>query len=751
MSQLIAPKQSIPDPIFDEIFTQLEAQLGSQLAVNRRSFLKLAGVAGAGLTLAFSFGPGALADGEGESVSEFNAFVRISPDGKIYIYAPNPEIGQGVKTSLPMIVAEELDAAWDDVVVVQAPIAQKFGRQFAGGSLSVPMNWEGLRRAGAAARAMLVEAAAQQWAVPADSLSTRDSKVFNPAGESLGYAELAEAAARLPVPAANTLKLKERSEYRLLGKAIGGVDNLAIVTGQPLFGVDTRLPGMLYATYTKCPAFGGKAVSANLDEIKALPGVKDAFILEGNGNIQELASGVAIVATSTWAAFQAEKKLKVEWDYSEASTDSWTEIVKTAAERASQEGDQVVSESGDVEAGFSNAAQTVESFYTYPFAAHAPLEPQNCTAHFKDGALELWVPTQMPQAGVASIAKVIKLPPNKIKLNQTRVGGGFGRRLLNDYACEAAAIAMKVDAPVKLQWTREADMRFDHFRPAGFHALKAGLDKSGKLTTWQNHFISFSSAGRPVAGGALTRDEFPAMNVENVRVSQTLLPLATPCHYWRAPGANGFGWVMQSFIHELAVAAGRDHRDFLLEVMGDPRFVVEGNSRSLNTGRAIEVIKLATEKAGWGRKLPKGRGLGLAFHFSHAGHVAEVAEVSVDANKKLTIHKVVVAADVGPIINRSGAINQAEGSVVDGISLMLNQEITMEDGMVQQSNFHDYRMLRIKDAPAVEVHFIESDYSPTGLGEPVLPPVIPAVCNAIYAATGHRVKTLPLSKEGFTV
>lgn len=751
MSQLTVSKQPIPDPIFDEIFTQLETQLGASMSVNRRAFLKLTGVAGAGLTLAFSFGPLAFADGESGPLSEINAFVRIATDGKIYIYAPNPEIGQGVKTSLPMIVAEELDADWDQVVIVQAPIGQQFGRQFAGGSLSVPMNWDSLRRAGAAARAMLVEAAAQQWGLPADSLKTENSKVINPAGQELTYAQLAEAAARLTAPAANTLKLKERSQYRLLGKAISGVDNLALVTGQPLFGTDTRLPGMLYATYTKCPAFGGKAVSANLDEIKALPGVKDAFILEGNGNQQELASGVAIIANSTWAAFQAEKKLKVEWDRSEASTDSWTEIVKTAAERARQDGDQVVSESGDIEAGFSNAAKTVESYYTYQFAAHAPLEPQNCTAHYKDGALELWVPTQMPQAGVASVAKVTKLSPTRIKLHQTRVGGGFGRRLLNDYACEAAAIAMKVNAPVKLQWTREADMRFDHFRPAGFHALKAGLDQSGKLTTWKNHFISFSSNGRPVAGGALAKDEFPAMNVDNVRVTQTLLPLGTPCHFWRAPGANGFGWVMQSFIHELAVAAGRDHRDFLLEVMGEPRFAVEGNPRSLNIGRAINVIKLATEKAGWGRTLPKGRGLGLAFHFSHSGHVAEVAEVSVDANKKVTVHKVVVAADVGPIINRSGAINQAEGSVVDGISLMLSQEITMENGVVQQSNFHDYRMLRIKDAPEVEVHFIESEFSPTGLGEPVLPPVIPAVCNAIYAATGHRVRTLPLSKEGFTV
>ncbi len=739
------------DPELEAVMKDASASWPTaSMEVNRRSFLKLAGTAGAGLTLAISFGPAAFASDE--DLAEFNAYVRISPDGKIYIYASNPEIGQGVKTSMPMIVAEELDADWADVVVEQSPISPVYGRQFAGGSMSIPMNWMRLREAGASARAMLVEAAAKRWKVSADTLRTESSKVINANGDALSYAELANDAAKVGVPDKDSLKLKEVSDFKLLGKRITGVDNHAIVTGQPLFGIDQQQAGMVYATYTKCPAFGGKAMSANLDAVKAMPGIKDAFILEGNGKQTELASGVAITGDSTWAVFQATNKLKVQWDNSNCSSDSWTEIVNKSKELAKVDGEKVVTESGDVAAEFGKADnKTVESLYSYQFASHANLEPQNCTASFKDGAIEIWAPTQTPANVARGLAPVLGIGADKIKLNQLRIGGGFGRRLLNDYVFEVAAIAQHINGTVKLQWSREQDMAHDFYRPAGFHSLKGSVDANGKLAAWQNHFITFTNNGRPVSGGSLGKEEFPALNVDNYRLTQTDLALGTPCYAWRAPGANCFAWVMQSFMHELSTAAGKDHRDFLLEVMGEPRWFAEGNARSLNTGRAAEVIKLATEKAGWGKKMPEGRALGLAFHFCHSGHVAQVAEVSVDANKKLTVHRVTVAGDVGPIVNMSGAENQIQGGVIDGLSTMMELEITMENGMVEQSNFHDYRPLRMKNAPQVDVHFINSDYSPTGLGEPSLPPLAPAVCNAIYAATGHRVKTLPLSKEGFSV
>jgi isoquinoline 1-oxidoreductase beta subunit len=347
---------------------------------------------------------------------------------------------------------------------------------------------------------------------------------------------------------------------------------------------------------------------------------------------------------------------------------------------------------------------------------------------------------------------MLGIAESRVTIHQTRVGGGFGRRLMNDYMCEAAMISQRAGAPVKLTWTREDDMAHDFYRVGGFHSFTGAVDADGKLSAWQDHFITFSSDGeRPVAGGALAAEEFPALLVPNVRISQTKLPLAVPCGPWRAPGSCAIAFAVQSFIHELAVAAKRDHLEFLLDIMGEPRWLEPGNERSLNTGRAAAVIRLAAEKAGWGKPLPAGRGRGLAFHFSHAGHIAEVAEVSVDANRRLTVHRVTVAGDIGPIINLSGAENQCQGAVVDGLSTMLAQEIGIEQGRVQQANFDRYPLLRMAQAPVVDVHFIQSEFPPTGVGEPALPPLAPAVCNAIFAASGHRVHTLPLVREGFSI
>jgi len=745
------------DPVLAELYALAEAAFEESASggVSRRSFLKLAGAVGAGLTLAVGLGPRAFAQSGMSGLTGLNAFVRIAPSGKIYIFAVNPEIGQGVKTALPMVVAEELDASWDDVVIEQSPIDPVYGRQFAGGSLSVPMTWDPLREAGAAARAMLVTAAAQRWGVSADGLRTENSTVFSTDGRNLSYGELTEAASALPVP--SDVRLKDRSEYRLLGKRIPGVDNEALVTGKPLFGSDVQLPGMRYATYVRCPQLGGIAKSANLETIRQQAGITDAFILEAKGSHNDLLSGVAIVGDSTWSVFQARRQLEVDWDTSNASTMSWSDTVTRAQALASKEkGDTVVAESGDVDAVIADAAATAEGYYVYSFAAHAAMEPHNCTAWYHDGKMEVWAPTQMPQRTPASVTAATGIAADDITIHQMRVGGGFGRRLDNDYAAEASAIAQRVDAPVKLQWTREDDIQHDHFRPGGFFALKGSVDSDGRLSGWRNHFITFEYNGRNVSGRAsgtaLSANAFPALNLENYRLTQSTLELGIPVGAWRAPGDNTFGWVIQSFIHELAVAAGRDHREFLLEIMGEPRWFEEGSQGSLNTGRAIDVIELATEKAGWGRSMPEGRALGLAFHFCHYGHAAEVAEVSVDDNKKITVHKVTVAADVGPILNMSGAEQQSLGAVNDALSTMAAQEITMEGGRIQQSNFHDYQLLRMsKSLPVIETHFIQSDYSPTGLGEPMFPPLAPAVCNAVYTLTGHRIRTLPISKEGFTI
>ncbi len=720
-------------------------------AVSRRSFLKLSGMAGGGLLLAFHVGDEAFANG-GEKGFMPNAFVRIAPDGTIIIYSKGPEIGQGIKTSFPMIVAEELDADWSRVKVEQAAVNPAvFGRQSAGGSRSIPMAWDQLRRAGAAARAMLVAAAAKEWGVPEAEITTANSVVSHAASKrSLGYGELAGKAAELPVPDAKALKLKDRKDFKLLGQRITGVDNVPVVTGQPLFGIDQVVPGMQYAVFEKCPAVGGKVQSANLDEIKKLPGVTNAFVVEGNGKPTEVMPGVAILATSTWAAFNARRQLKVTWDETTASKDSWSKAVADAKKLAGTQGPESLKTAGDFDQAIANAS-VAEGFYTYPFVSHAPLEPQNCTASFKDGAVEIWAPSQTADAALRLVAGTLGIPVDKVTIHQTRVGGGFGRRLMNDYVCEAAWISRQAGVPVKMQWTREDDMQHDFLRPGGFHSFKGGVDSSGKLVAWQDHFITFTQDGeKPALAAQMSGDEFPALLVPNVRITQSKLPLATPTGWWRAPGSCAIAFATQSFLHECSVAAKRDHLQFLIDLMGEPRWLPPKNEFALNTERAVAVIKLAAEKGGWGRKMPKGSGLGLAFHFSHAGHFAEVAEVSVDANRKLTVHRIVVAGDVGPIVNLSGAENQVEGSVIDGFSTM-GLEISIENGRIQQGNFDTYPLLRMSKAPKVETHFIQSDYSPTGLGEPALPPVAPAVCNAIFAATGHRVRTLPLSKEGFTV
>ena len=718
------------------------------MKTSRREFIKLTGIAGGGLVLGLHL-PGSA----GAGVSSLNAYVQIRPDNRVIIAAKNPEIGQGVKTSLPMIVAEELDVDWEQVEVIQSEINRDlYGGQFAGGSRSVASNWQRLREAGATARAMLVQAAAKQWGVTAAACSTDGGAVFHPdRSDSISYGQLAATAATMPVPAADTLHLKSPDQFRIIGQRKTGVDNLAIVTGQPLFGIDQSVPGLRYAVYEKCPAAGGRVKDANLAEIRKLPGVEQAFILRGNGVMTELRSGVAIVANSTWAALSAGKQLRIDWDLSEASSDSWTRWQQQAREMASARGKEEVVNHGDVDASLTLSEQTHSAFYAYPFVAHAPMEPQNCTAHYRDGKCELWAPTQTPQRAVTSVAALLELPESAIKLHQIRAGGGFGRRLMNDYACEAAAISKQAGVPIKLQWSREDDMAHDFYRVGGFHALQAGLDKKGRVTAWDDHFITFTENGEtPSQGGDMRSSEFPVPMVANARITRTQMPSGIPSGWWRAPGSNVIAFAVQGFIHELAVAAGRDHLDFLLELMNAP---LSGKKvlRGLNPERAANVIRTAAERAGWGEKRGQGRGLGLAFHFSHRGHVAQVAEVSVDESRRLTLHRVTVAADVGPIINLSGAENQVEGSIIDGFSTMMGLGLDIEEGIVQQSNFHDYQLLRMGHAPQIDIHFLQSEHPPTGLGEPALPPLAPAVGNAIFAASGIRVRELPLVKNGFTL
>ncbi len=728
-------------------------------SIPRRRFLKLTGIAGGGLALAFAIGRSQRVHGAhhggGHAPFAPNSFIQIKPDGSIVLAAKNPEVGQGVKTFLPMILAEELEAPWESVMIEQSDIDRdRFGIQSAGGSQSTPRNWNLLREAGAVARTMLVTAAAQSWGVDASKCKADQGFVVNEStGAKLSYGELATAAAKLPVPDAKSVTLKERSEFKLLGKFVAGVDNRDLVTGQPLFGIDQNLPGMRYAVYVKCPSFGGAVKRANLEELKGLPGVVDAFILKGNSVDGQLMPGVAILARSTYEAFQAEKALQVSWDKGPASSESWIDFKEQARELTSKPG-PVTESQGDMDAAISGADKTVDAFYTYPFLSHSNLEPQNCTAWYRDGKMQLWAPSQTPQAIAGMLANLLDIEQDDVEITQLRIGGGFGRRLINDFVCEAAAIAKRVDYPVKLMWNREADMAHDFYRVGGFHNLKGTLDSKGKLTGFQDRTIVFtqpSNPKRPVRGGNVRAANVQCPEIPNVRIETHQIPLQVPCGWWRAPGSCALGWVFQSFIHEMAVAADRDHLEFLLEQFGEPRWMKEGDARAFNTERAINVTKLAAEKGDWGKRMKKGQGRGLSFYFSHLGYFAEVAEVTVDDSNRVTVDRVVVAADVGMLLNPAGGENQVEGSVVDGLSTLAGQEISFEEGAVRQSNFDDYPLLRMPSTPKIEMHWMTTDHSPTGLGEPAFPPLAAAVTNAIHDATGKRIRTMPISKEGFQV
>lgn len=743
--------------------------MSATMTLDRRSFLRVTALAGGGFMLAGYIEPlTVFAQGRGNQPPLHpNAFVSIDTNGIATIVAKNPEIGQGVKVMLPMLIAEELDIDWKDVRVEQADLdTAKYGAQSAGGSFATPTNWEPMRRIGAAARHMLIAAAAQAWGVPANEITTASGRLIHKASNrSAGYGEFAAAAARLTPPDLSSLTLKDPKDYRIIGKPIPNVDNHKIVTGAPLFGSDIKLPGMLYAVYQRCPVIGGTAVSANLDEIKQQPGVRDAFIIPqgyGAGSM----SGVAIVADSWWYAESARKKLQVVWDEGITANDSSEEFSRRAVALSKEPPHSTSRKDGDPDAALASAARVVEAAYEYPFLAHAPMEPPNATAVFKDGKLEIWAGTQQPAGVIRTIADALGIQPGDITLHLPRMGGSFGRRLYNDYVVETAVIAKTVGAPVQLRWSREDEMRQEVFRPAGYHFLKAGLDATGKPIAWRNHFISFSVAGAPPAAGrdgqpqgprpapssTLSATEFPARFIPNFATHVSLMPLGVTTGAHRAPGACAIAFVMQSFIDELAHAAGKDPVEFRLELLASTPLPHEGGGVPFDARRMTGVLKLVAEKSGWGKRtLPKGTGMGVAFHFSHQGYFAEVAEVSVDASKRIKVNKVWVAGDIGrQIINPLNAESQVHSAVMDGMSQMM-LEVTVEKGRIKQANYDEYPVLRMRQAPKeIEVHFLTSDNNPTGLGEPPLPPIIPAIANALFAATGVRVRSLPLSRHGFS-
>jgi isoquinoline 1-oxidoreductase beta subunit len=718
--------------------------------LDRRGFLTATLIGGAALAfdakVAFAAGP------DGQPIM-LNAHIRINPDNSFIIGAQNPEVGQGIKTMLPMLIAEELDVDWAQVHVEQTRSDEKLYKgQIAGGSFATPNHFLPMRRIGAGARQMMVKAAAAKWGVPEDQLSTGSGKVMHAASKrSLTYAQLALDAAKIAAPDLATVPLKKPEQYKIIGKSKMGVDTPKIVAGKPLFGIDTQLPGMVYAAVECCPAYGGTLTSYDAEAVKKMPGVLAVVPINSSYDPKGANDAVAIVATSWWLADKARAALKPVWNDAEARKNSSAGYAATASACFGKTPEADILRRGDADKVLAGAAKTVSANYHYPYIGHANLEPQNCTALFKDGKVEFWAPSQAPERGRALVAQMMGIAPDAITINMTRIGGGFGRRLMNDYMAMAGQIAKAVPGkPVKLLFNRTDDMRHEFFRPAGWHSLTAGLDADGRMIALKDHFVSFGADGKPIQAAGMGGGEFPAQLLADVNYGVTYMKTNVPTGYLRAPTSNAMAFVFQSFLDETALAAGLDLPEFLRRTLGEPRLIpaVQGQSGEFHTGRALGVINKVCEMAGWkGREGGDGKGRGFGFYYSHRGYFAEVVDVTVGKGGAVHVDKVWVAGDVGnQIINPINAIHQVQGSVIDGIGQTLSgQNVEIVDGCGNRTNFHDFPLPRITQTPKdIVVEFVLSDNPPTGLGEPALPPVIPAIVNAIHAATGKRIRQLPV-------
>jgi isoquinoline 1-oxidoreductase subunit beta len=700
----------------------------SNAAMTRRDFMQVVAVAGGGFALAVHLPLGDSLFAAEPAPVHFvpNFWLQIDSDGIVTITVHRSELGQGARTALPMIVAEELDADWSKVRITQALADDKYGSMTTGGSTSVRTSWDRLRQAGAAAREMLVDAAATTWKVERASCQAEQGTVVHvPTGRRLGYGALAATAATLPVP--EKPPLKDPRNFRILGQRLARLDVPEKVDGSAVFGMDLTLPGMLIATVARCPVFGGRVKSFDAVRARAVPGVR---------HVLEVPSGVAVLADTTWAAFQAREALRVEWDEGAAATLDSAAIRTTLAAKL-DDAATAVRHDGDVAAALSGAAQRLDATYELPFLAHAPMEPMNCTAHVQAGAAEIWAPSQAPQWAQRAVAGALGLPLEKVIVHIPLVGGAFGRRLMFDFAVEAAQVAQAAGVPVKVVWSREDDMRHDFYRPASLHRVAAGLDATGKVVAWSHRIAAPSISAQTfpdqkqeepdaVDGAAQLPYDIPSVLVDYVMANT-----AVPVGWWRSVYNTQNAFVNECFVDEVAVAAGVDPLEF--------------RRRSLPAGsRLRHVLELAAEKAGWGTPLPAGRFRGIACHACFGSFVAEVAEVSVSAAGETRVHRVVCAIDAGPIVNPDTIEAQVEGAIALTLGATLHGEITLANGRVQQDNFDSFPMLNASEMPAVEVHIVPSQDVQGGIGEPPLPPLAPAVCNAIFAATGKRVRRLPV-------
>jgi isoquinoline 1-oxidoreductase beta subunit len=702
-------------------------------SLTRREFLTVTATSGTGLLIGmylptlrrFEFG-----DGELPPTFSPNAWLQIEPSGIVTVTVAKSEMGQGVLTSLPMIVAEELDVDWSSVRYAQATADEKYGSMGTGGSRSVRGAWQTLREAGASARVMLIGAAARQWGVDPASCTTETGVVYHrSSGRSITYGKIAGNAVGMTLP--EKVPLKDPRKFRIIGRRTPRLDTPEKVDGSGKFGIDVRPPGMLYATVIHSPKFGGRAKSFDASKAKAIPGVKDVVRID---------TGIAVIAESTWGAFQGRDALEVVWDEGENAGATSASIAASLHEASGQTG-SVAEKSGDPARAIASSKVKIEAVFEAPFVAHATMEPMNCTADVRRDSCEIWAPTQSPQAAQQEAATLLGLGLSRVTVHTTLLGGGFGRRLQTDYVREAVLCSRAAGAAVKMVWTREEDMQHDFYRPVSLHMLSGGLDGAGKPVALTHKVVAPSIGDQRRPGslkdgldrGAVEGAVKSIYDIPNFLVEYVLARTPVPIGAWRSvfPSQNVFA--LECFIDELAVAAGKDPCEFRLFL-------------TANNPRAHGVLTLAAEKAGWGKTLPPGvfRGIACAPPAFFGSYVAQVAEISLTAERNVRVRRVVCAVDCGTAINPESIEAQMEGAIVYGLSAALKGEITIDRGRVVQSNFDDYPLLTIDEMPAIDVHIVQSTEPPDGIGEPGLPPIAPAVANAVFAATGMRVRSLPI-------
>ncbi|MDV7187191.1 molybdopterin cofactor-binding domain-containing protein [Lutibacter sp. TH_r2] len=725
--------------------------------ISRRSFVKSLGLASGGLVLACNTSIFSNEEKTPENLVAFNPnlFVQLNSDGSLVLIASRSEMGNGVRTSLPSVIADEMEADWERVSVKQAEGDKKYGDQNTDGSRSIRYLFKPMQTMGAMAKAMLISAAAQKWEVAEIECKAENHFIIHSSGKKIEFGDLVEIAKTLEVPSEENLTFKDPKDYKYIGKSLRSIDAEDYSNGKAIFGLDKRIPNMKFAAIARCPVTFGTVKSVDKTETLKIPGVIDVIEFPRVERPFGTLGGVAVIADNTWAAFKGKEALKIDWDYGENASYSSKEYMEELTKNVTKPG-KVSKDLGNINRAFKTSSKTVEAIYKLPHLSHTPMETPNALAWVKENSCEVWAPTQEPQAARTEVQEYLQIPRENVTINVTLLGGGFGRKSKPDYIVEAVILSKKLNLPIQVIWTREDDIKHDYFHTVSAQYMKASFDKNGNVSGWLHRFalpsiVSTFQSGVEYAGGfEINSASNLPYAIKNMRVEIGKAPAKVRIGWLRSVINIPHGFSINVFADELASAANKDPLEYRLQLLGEDRIIGKKGEHQFDVSRLKNVLKKATKNADWGRKLPKGHAFGLAVHRSFLSYVASVVEVSVIENK-VQVHNVWTVIDAGLVVNKDTVKAQMEGSAIFGMSIAFYGKITSKNGAIEQNNFHDYQMTRIHQSPKVHVEIINSTESPTGVGEPGVPVIAPAIVNAIYAVTGKRIRKLPLIDEGFTV